>query len=259
VVTYFETFYFEKAVGIPRRWSSEKGASDLGHKMNGRLSVILILGVILILAVLLIGAVIVVEDGPPAFDAVPLKEVTPGAIWTTLLTFLLIALFVERAMEVYTAVWREPERRAKAELVRQARVRISVANSRIEQASQAASSASANAAAPDMQDLHAEKEQALKEHQRAVSDIETHRSETRARTTIWSLFLGALIGVAGVRALSFMNPPSNSHFRQGLFIFLDVVVTAALLGGGADGIHKIISVFTTVAEQKRLRLRAAMS
>jgi len=213
--------------------------------MNRRLSVLLIL------AVLLIAAIIAVYDGAEGFVAVKLGDVSPKAIGATLLAFLLIALFVERAMEAYTAVWREPERRAKASVVRQAQARVSVANSRIEQASQAVRSASGNAPAPHMQDLHAEKEQAVKEHQKAISEIETHRSETRARTTIWSLFLGALIAIAGVRALhSFMDPPSGSQFLKGLFIVLDVVVTAAMLGGGADGIHKIISVFTTAAEQK---------
>jgi hypothetical protein len=74
-----------------------------------------------------------------------------------------------------------------------------------------------------MQNLHAEKEEAVKEHEKAVSDVEAHRSETRFRTTIWSLFLGALIAIAGVRALdSFMDPPKDVQVPKYLFIFLDV-------------------------------------
>ena len=208
------------------------------------------LSVLLILAVLIIAAVVFVLDR--RFVAVDLSHVDPKTIGTTLLGFLLIALFIERAMEAYTAVWREPERRTKATAVRQARARVNAANSRIEQVAKVVRSASANAAAPDLQNLHAEREKAVKEHEKAVSDVEAHRSETRFRTTKWSLFLGALIAIAGVRALnSFVDLPEDVQVSKYLFIFLDVVVTAAMLGGGADGIHQIISVFTTAAEEKK--------
>jgi hypothetical protein len=37
-------------------------------------------------------------------------------------------------------------------------------------------------------------------------------------------------------------------------LLVDIVLTAALLGGGADGIHKIISVYTNAAEQKKAEI-----
>jgi hypothetical protein len=214
------------------------------------------LDVLLFLIVLLIAVLIATQGGPDGFVAIKLGDVSPGEIGTTLLGFLLIALFIERAMEAYTAVWRQPERQVKAAEVQQAQVNVNLAASRLEHASEAAPRVLTKAAATSMKDLHAEKVEAVEEHGKAVTQIETYRAGTQVRTTIWSLFLGALIAVAGVRALdSFMDIPDNAcEFPKYLFIGVDVALTAALLGGGADGIHKIISVFTTAADQKKAEL-----
>jgi len=214
------------------------------------------LDVLLILIVLLAAVLIATQGGPNGFAAVKLGDVGVAAIGKTLLGFLLIALFIERAMEAYTAVWRKPERQVKAAEVQQAQARVNLAGNRLEQASEAAPRGAVEGVARDMKDLHVEKAEAVEEHQKAVTKIETYRAGTQVRTTIWSLFLGGLIAVAGVRALdSFMDPPgSGSDFLKYLFIGVDVALTAALLGGGADGIHKIISVFTTAADQKKAEL-----
>jgi hypothetical protein len=36
---------------------------------------------------------------------------------------------------------------------------------------------------------------------------------------------------------------------------VDIVLTAALLGGGADGIHKILGVYTKAAEEKKAEIK----
>lgn len=213
------------------------------------------LDVLLILIVLLVAVLIATQGGADGFVAVKLGDVSAGTIGTTLLGFLLIALFIERAMEAYTAVWREPERQVKAAEVQQAQAGVSLAESRLEQAREAPRPRTAKGAALAMKSLYAGQAEAIEERQEAVTQFETYRAGTQVRTTIWSLFLGALIALAGVRALdSLMDPPDGGQFLKYLFIGVDVVLTAALLGGGASGIHKIISVFTTAADQKKAEL-----
>jgi hypothetical protein len=211
--------------------------------------------VLLILIVLLVAVLIATQGGADGFVAAKFDKDSAAKIGTTLLGFLLIALFVERAMEAYTAVWRNPQRQVKAAEVQQAQARVSLADSRLEQAHEGPRPRTAKGAAPAMNSLYAGQAKAVEEHQKAVTQIETYRAGTQVRTTIWSLFLGAWIALAGVRALdSFMEPPDGGPLLKYLFIGVDVVLTAALLGGGADGIHKIISVYTTAADQKKAGL-----
>jgi hypothetical protein len=212
------------------------------------------LDVLLILIVLLVAVLIATQGGTDGFVAAKFDEDSAAKIGTTLLGFLLIALFVERAMEAYTAVWRNPQRQVKAAEVQQARARVSLADSRLEQARESPRPRTAKGAALAMS-LFAGQAKAVEEQQKAVTQIETYRAGTQVRTTIWSLFLGAWIALAGVRALdSFMEPPDGGPLLKYVFIGVDIVLTAALLGGGADGIHKIISVYTTAADQKKAGL-----
>ena len=61
--------------------------------------------------------------------------------------------------------------------------------------------------------------------------------------------MGLVASLAGVNALSpflakdaLNNLPAAQH---ALFAGFDIVLTAALLAGGADGLHSVISAFTS--------------
>jgi len=105
--------------------------------------------------------------------------------------------------------------------------------------------------------LQAEKTQATKDHQHAVAQVEKYRVETQNRTTVYSVAVGALVALAGIRALAAIVGPAPDYFgewQRHFFNVVDIVLTAALLGGGADGIHKILGVYTKAAEEKKAEI-----
>jgi hypothetical protein len=60
--------------------------------------------------------------------------------------------------------------------------------------------------------------------------------------------LGLLLAYVGVRALSsfYASPPAlQSDHQQLMLNVVDVVLSAALLAGGANGIHSVVSSITT--------------
>jgi hypothetical protein len=88
---------------------------------------------------------------------------------------------------------------------------------------------------------------------KAVSDkLDDYRGDTQRYAFAISLTLSILASIAGVRALgSFMDPRrlTNAAFTHGaqylFFLGLDVALTAALLSGGADGIHSVVNAVTS--------------
>lgn len=173
-------------------------------------------------------------------------DVRIATIGTTLLGFMLIALFIERVMEVYTSIWRAPDRQSKILEAQRARARVETADAAMKDTPRAA-------AAPKLQ---AELTQAADDHQHAVAQVEKYRVETQNRTTIYSVAVGALVALAGVRALAAIvgSPDDFGLWQKHFFNVVDIVLTAALLGGGADGIHKILSVYTKAAEEKKAEI-----
>jgi hypothetical protein len=58
-----------------------------------------------------------------------------------------------------------------------------------------------------------------------------------------------VVAALGVRVLQLFVDPAVfdalSGLQRRLFCTVDVLLTGALLGGGADGLHKLVRVFTT--------------
>jgi hypothetical protein len=128
---------------------------------------------------------------------------------------LLIALFIERTVEVMITPWRAGESK-----IRQLAV------------------------------------DAAKSQKQAVEATQKHlaewRSDTQKIAFAMGMSLGVLLAAVGLRALEifvdaaiFDQLPS---VQQVTFGALDVLVTGAVLGGGADGLHKLVSVFTNFLE-----------
>lgn len=133
----------------------------------------------------------------------------------------LVALFIERTMEVFLTVWRGP---GSAKCGRE----ISTLKA---------------AKAP------------VKDIEGARDKLSGYKSQTQRIAFLSSLTLGIVVSALGIRALemfidptAFKGPDGVTTTQVRLFNSMDVVLTGALLGGGSDALHKLITVFTNFME-----------
>ncbi|MGA2039863.1 MAG: hypothetical protein ABSH42_11340 [Bryobacteraceae bacterium] len=136
------------------------------------------------------------------------------------------AAVIERAVEILVSPWRD------------------AGASKLERAVTAIQTRTAGDPAGDKQDAMDLK---------AASDaIDEYRGDTQRYAFAVSLTLSVLVSMAGVRALgnfidaNKLKDPVFTHSAQYLFFLgVDVVLSAALLAGGADGIHSIVNAVTS--------------
>jgi hypothetical protein len=128
---------------------------------------------------------------------------------------VLIALFTERALEVFVTAWRGPAEKVLKTV-------------------EAADG------------LEAKKE------------IAAYKGETQRIAFTAGIALGVLVSATGVRCLALLLYPDEIEALTGtqmyLFNALDVLITGAVIGGGAEGIHKIVKVFTTFLETSSAKI-----
>lgn len=68
--------------------------------------------------------------------------------------------------------------------------------------------------------------------------------------------LTAMMGVRAIEMLVDQSVVAGAPGPQrGLFVHVDILVTALLLTGGADGIHKVVAAFTAFVEQTKDNVR----
>ncbi len=129
---------------------------------------------------------------------------TAGEFVQLIAPLVLVALFIERALEVFITSWRAPESKT-LEL--------------------------AAAADPTKQLQHS-----------------GYKSRTQRIAFIAGTTIGVLVSALGIRALGLFVDPvvfdALPSAQQTLFRIADVLLTGAILGGGADALHKLVLVFT---------------
>jgi len=147
---------------------------------------------------------------------------------SNLAPLILYALFVERAVEVFLTVWRGREADILATTLQQEEKKIK------------------DVKGADLGDFH-----------RLQQGVTKFKATTRDIAFVWAFVIGILISLAGVRALTlFVDPTSLSElssYQLAWFTVLDIFITGALIGGGSDGIHKIIEMFLAIMESTRAR------
>lgn len=96
-----------------------------------------------------------------------------------------------------------------------------------------------------------------------ASFAEGDKKQTQRSVFIATMVLGVAVSALGVRGLyplvdldQWKDVP---RFQRSLFHAVDVFLTAGLLAGGSDGIHKLINVFTVWFEttSKNLKKKGA--
>lgn len=146
---------------------------------------------------------------------------------------VVVSLFMERAIEVFVGVWRNPTLVGlEAELERIAQ--------RLKDSKE-----------PD-EAARLQSEQHRFNLLRAQYKVGTQRFALRA-----SFCAGLLLSVAGLRCLEGLAADVSSlpSLQQFLFHFVDVLLTGGLIAGGSDGLHKIAQVYSTMIDTTNKRLR----
>ena len=166
-----------------------------------------------------------------------------------LLTLLiLIALFLERALEVFIPTWRRARQEELDNSVQSCERRI----------------AELKQNPGDASDLQARLSEKLNNLAKFKLDRAEHKSRTR-KIALWiALFMGLLISGVGIRALETLivlkeyTPEKQPLFYDGqvcIFRVLDTILTGGLIAGGSDGIHKLTLVFTVFLEETRNQIK----
>jgi hypothetical protein len=97
--------------------------------------------------------------------------------------------------------------------------------------------------------------------ERSKLDLADFKSKTQNLAFKVSFVLGVVVASFGIRTLAPLVEPNAfgklPHLQQVGFAALDVLLTGALLSGGADGLHQVLSLFLDYVGKTRDRVQAA--
>lgn len=185
------------------------------------------LTVALLFLVILLSVILVATLNPGLVRFWPMST---GEFLQTIAPLLLVSLFIERVLEVFLTTWRGPEA-AKHELMAR-------------RAARAVGEAPPQAAP-------------LPQEQSLVG----YKATTQRIAFLSGIGLGVIVSALGVRALGlFVDPAvfrSLPRIQQQWFNGADVILTGAVLGGGSDGLHKLVSVFTNFLDATAQRAKGS--
>ena len=186
------------------------------------------------------------------WDALPLN-LDPKNIVGLLGPITLAAAFIERAVEVVISPWPDPDASRLVNKLDQAKKHAVLTTLTATVTTTAATVAALDPALKQAaQDSTDAAHQATADASSADATITSYRGVTKKYTYAISLLLGMFVAYCGVRGLTNLcgtNAFSNAHDGQKLmFNIVDVVLTAAVLAGGANGIHSIVNAVTTFAD-----------
>lgn len=152
-----------------------------------------------------------------------------GDLVSHLALLFFFALLIERTVEVVLTIWRADEANNKQAKVRQL--------------------LSSGTSAMETEVIEAQ------------DALVKYRSETLRWAFPLSLFFGLLLAGIGVRVIDqFIDKPTQLNPAQlRWFNIADVVLTAALLAGGADPIHKVMDAFRKFMENSSAKASGIVS
>ncbi|MBE0639284.1 MAG: hypothetical protein IH598_12265 [Bacteroidales bacterium] len=139
---------------------------------------------------------------------------------------ILIALFVERAIELLLALWRSAEADSLDRNIEKLKERMAKISDNTEAEKEA-------------------KRQIMTEIELAEDDRVDFKAESRLAAIWTGMVIGVIISTIGVRILGsiFEDPVSSHKIHMGLFIVVDVFLTGFVLAGGSGAIHKIMTLY----------------
>jgi len=163
--------------------------------------------------------------------AIALRSVEPSAVLQLISTLFVIALFLERFLDVFLTTWRAAESENMAHEISTLRKQATekVENSTI------------------LNELSV-KEKALFAYKKTTRNI-----------ALWSGFiLSIVIAMVGIRTLFPLIDSASLHqvsvTQQAFFRLADVLITGGLLAGGSDGIHKLAELYRVFLENSKTKV-----
>lgn len=222
----------------------------------------------------ILGLVILVFAAWYNLEAVGLKpEIDMADLLKLLSTLLFIALIVERVLEVFISAWRGEGKEKRAYRVAQLREGLSWWELEKKQELQKRLEEDKLEVTPlekaNREDLRKKIDKQLEEKFKekfdqlgeAEKELALYRINTKLKTVPCGLFLGILVSALGFRTLQPLLDPSAvaelSRFHATFLRTTDVMLTGGLIGGGSDGIHKVIQAFVDFMESTSKRTKAA--
>ena len=169
------------------------------------------------LLVVALGIVVVVQ-GDALASAVVAADDRPFLTALMQLGILyIVALFVERSLEVLLKAWRQGEK------------------TRLEEQVRTADEGGRTAAETELRD---------------------YRAGTQRRALLAGLTLGLMVSLSGVRLLGpIFDLAAASAFQQAVFQLTDIVLTAGLIAGGSATIHELMALIDDFLRASRKRAK----
>ena len=169
------------------------------------------------LLVVALGIVVVVQGDSLASAVVAAGERPFLTALVQLGILYIVALFVERSLEVLLKAWRQG---GKARL-----------EARVREAEEGAGAA-------------------------AETELREYRAGTQRRALLAGLTLGLLVSLSGVRLLGpIFDLGAASAFQQAVFQFTDIMLTAGLIAGGSATIHELMALIDDFLRASRQRAK----
>ena len=183
------------------------------------------------------------NQAPPP---VGFKPLTPQAFAGLIGWLFVVALFVERAVEVVVMIFRDQQADQLDEAEEHA---VRVVKTAIKKA---AALAGDNTAAPADKKAAIDEVEAVRPALLAARQNKlVYRAETKEIALLISFVFSVFVSLAGVRALHGLlldaTPTGN------LFTGADIVVTGAMLAGGSEGIHRMANALTSFMDSMSAR------
>lgn len=91
------------------------------------------------------------------------------------------------------------------------------------------------------------------------AELADYRAETRKVALRAAVLLGLLVAATGLRTIETLVAPVTAPpigMAPGLFRILDLLMTAAIIGGGSESIHRMISTVMTYLDSVSKAVRA---
>jgi hypothetical protein len=158
-----------------------------------------------------------------------LPNASVGALGTLLLTLLLVAAILERALDVWLSLTMGGEADRLDAEIRSLKSEI-------------------GSTTPD--------EEAVDETKRLNAERANHRGATRQKAAPVAVAAGMVISAIGLRSLQPLfekaDPAWLASVQGRIFVAVDVLVTGSLLAGGSDGIHWIVALYRDWTTKSRV-------